>query len=77
MCAAKHVSGNSVMSHVEAHTIEEESSRLIVRCNTLQKSQRIADAVGGCSGELRWVEQSINGYNLLQQGSHHAFVMSQ
>lgn len=75
MCARRSVSEWLGADFVEAHTIEEECSCLIVRGNTLQKSQCIADAVGGGSSELRWVEQSIDGNDLLQQGGHHAFVI--
>ena len=37
-------------SQVGEHTIQEESSGLVMRCNALQKSQCIADPVGsrGC-----------------------------
>lgn len=74
MCARMEISGGLITNCGIALTIEEESSCLIVRRDTLKQCQCIADAVGGGGGELRWVEESINGDNLLQQGSHYAFV---
>lgn len=74
MCARMEVSGGLVTNCGNALTVEEKSSCLIVRRDTLKQCQCIADTVGGSGGELRWVEESIDGYNLLQQGGHHAFV---
>lgn len=74
MCARMEVSGGLATNCGNALTIEEESSCLIVRRDTLKQCQCIADAIGGGGGELRWVEESIDGDNLLQQGSHDAFV---
>lgn len=74
MCARMDVSGGLVTNCGNALTVQEESSCLIVRCDTLKQCQCIAHAVGGGGGELRGIEESIDGDNLLQQGSHHAFV---
>jgi len=56
-----------------AHTIKEQSTSLIMGCNALQKSKRIADSVGSRRRELRWVEKCIDRNDLLQQRGHDAY----
>lgn len=52
-------------------TIQEESASLVVGSNALQQSKRVADPVRGSSGELRRVEQGVDGDDLLEERCHN------
>lgn len=42
--------------------------------HTLQQRESIADSVRGSSSELRWVQEVIDGDNLLHQGGHNTYT---
>lgn len=74
MCAGESISTMSLFLGVQGsvHTIQKECPCFIVRSNTLQKCQSIADSVGCCSCELGGVQKCVDGNDLLEEGSHNA-----
>ena len=55
----------SVVDGPNSHTVQKQSSGLAVRCDTLKQRQGIANSVGSGCGELRWVQERVNGDDLL------------
>lgn len=56
------------------HTIEEQGTRVVVRRNALEKSERVANAVRRSRGKLRRVEKRVDGDDFLKQRGHDAWV---
>lgn len=54
------------------HTSKEERPRVLMRGDTLEEGQRIADSVTSRCSELGRVEKGIDRYYLLQQRRHDA-----
>ena len=48
------------------HTTQEEAASFGMRCNTLKQCKSIADAIGGGGGQLRRVQQWVDGNDLLE-----------
>lgn len=55
-------------------TVEEESTRLVVRGHALEERESIADPVRGGSGELGRVEERIDADNLLEKRCHNSYT---
>ena len=59
------------------HTVEEQCTSLVVGGHALQKGKSIADPIGGRGGELRGIEEGVDGDDLLDEGGHDAEGMPQ
>lgn len=53
--------------------VQEELACLVVTGDALKKGESIADAVGGSGGELRWVEEWVDGNDFLEEGRHDTY----
>lgn len=57
-------------------TIQEQSSRIIVRCHALKEREGVADSIGRSGSQLGWVEKIVYRDNLLHERSHDTCCFS-